>query len=103
MLANRVLRTIFRPNSEKVTGYWRKLHNEERQNWYPHQIIFGLSSRQESNGRGMWQCKWEKRNAYGVFVGTPEGKRFLGRPRHKRENKIKTDLNEDGRTWTGLI
>ena len=46
----------------------------------------------------MWQCKWEKRNAYGVFVGTPEGRRLLGKPRHKRENKIKIDLNEDGRT-----
>jgi len=51
----------------------------------------------------MWQCKWERRNAYGVFVGTPERKRLLGRPRLKRENKIKIDLNGDGRTWTGLI
>jgi hypothetical protein len=47
MFENWVLRTIFGPNSEKVAGYWRKLHNEELQNWYPQQIIFGLSSRKE--------------------------------------------------------
>jgi len=51
----------------------------------------------------MWQSKWENRNAYGVFVGTPEGMRLLGRPRHKQESKIKIELNEDGTTWTGLI
>lgn len=55
------------------------------------------------SGRGMWQSKWENRNAYGVFVGTPEGKRLRGRTRHKRDSKIKIDLNEDGTTWTGLI
>jgi hypothetical protein len=31
---NRVLRSIFGPKREKVTGDWRKLHNEELRNWY---------------------------------------------------------------------
>jgi hypothetical protein len=31
---NRVLRRIFGPKSDEVTGGWRKLHNEELHNWY---------------------------------------------------------------------
>jgi hypothetical protein len=31
---NRVLRRIFGPKSDEVTGEWRKLHNEERHNLY---------------------------------------------------------------------
>jgi hypothetical protein len=34
----------------------------------------------------------EKRNAYRVLVGKPEGKRSLGRPRHRWEDNIKMDL-----------
>ena len=32
-----------------------------------------------------------------VLVGNPEGKRPLGRPRHRWENNIKVDLQEVGR------
>jgi hypothetical protein len=38
----------------------------------------------------------EKRGLYRVLVGKPEGKRPLGRPRHKREDNIKIDLREVG-------
>jgi hypothetical protein len=34
----------------------------------------------------------EKRNAYRILVGTPEGKRPLGSPRRRWENNIKMDL-----------
>jgi hypothetical protein len=37
---------------------------------------------------------WEKRNAYRIFVGKSEGKRPLGRPRHRWEDNIKMDLRE---------
>jgi hypothetical protein len=43
----------------------------------------------------------ERRGAYGVLVGRPQGKRPLGRPRLRWENNIKMDLQEVG--WTGLI
>ena len=36
------------------------------------------------------------RGLYRFFVGKPEGKRPLGRPRHRREDNIKTDLQEVG-------
>jgi len=39
---------------------------------------------------------WEKRGIYRVLVGKPEGKRPLGRPRHKWEDNIKMDLHEVG-------
>jgi hypothetical protein len=38
----------------------------------------------------------ERRSAYEVLVGKPEGKRPLGRPRHKWEDNIKIDLQELG-------
>ena len=39
---------------------------------------------------------WEVRGAYRVLVGKPEGKRPLGRPRHRWEDNIKIDLQEVG-------
>jgi hypothetical protein len=38
----------------------------------------------------------EKRNAYRILVGNPEGKRQLGRPRRRWVNNIKIDLREIG-------
>jgi hypothetical protein len=34
----------------------------------------------------------EKRNAYRILVGKPEGRRLLGRPRHRWVVNIKMDL-----------
>jgi hypothetical protein len=42
----------------------------------------------------------EKRNAYRIFVGKPEGKRPMGRPRLRWVDSIKMDLRERG--WDGL-
>jgi hypothetical protein len=39
---------------------------------------------------------WESRGVYRVLEGKPEGKRPLGRPRHRREDNIKMDLQEVG-------
>jgi hypothetical protein len=48
----------------------------------------------------------EKRNAYRILVGMPEGKRPLGKPRRRWMNNIKMDLREigwDGMGWIGSI
>jgi len=37
----RVLRRMFGPERDEVTGEWRKLHNEELNDLYPYQILFG--------------------------------------------------------------
>jgi hypothetical protein len=42
----------------------------------------------------------EKRNAYRILVGKPEGKRPLGRPRHRWEDNVMTNLKEIG--WGGV-
>jgi hypothetical protein len=44
----------------------------------------------------------EKRGAYRILVGRPEGRRPLGRPGCRWEDNIKTDLQEGGGAWTGL-
>jgi hypothetical protein len=46
----------------------------------------------------------ERRDVYRVWVGKPEGKSPLGKPRHRWEVNIKMDLREVGRgSWVGLI
>jgi hypothetical protein len=48
----------------------------------------------------------DKRNAYRILVGKPEGKRPLGRPRHGRVDNIRMDLEEigwDGVDWRALV
>jgi hypothetical protein len=47
----------------------------------------------------------EKRNAYRILVGKPEGRRPLERPRRRWVVNIKMDLREigwDGIVWIGL-
>jgi hypothetical protein len=47
----------------------------------------------------------EKRNTYRIFVGKPEGKRPLGRPKRRRVDNTKIDLREigwDGMDWNNL-
>ena len=41
----------------------------------------------------------EDRGVHRVLVGKPEGKRPLGRPRHRWEDNIKMDLQEVGGSW----
>jgi hypothetical protein len=45
----------------------------------------------------------EKRNAYRILLGKPEGKRPLERPRHGWVDNIKIDLRQNGMVWTGSI
>jgi hypothetical protein len=70
---NRVLRRIFGPKRDEVTGEWRKLRNEELHNLYssPDNI------RQVKSRRMRWAGHvarmGEERKVYKVLVGTPEG------------------------------
>jgi hypothetical protein len=46
----------------------------------------------------------ERRRVCRVWVGKPEGKRLLGRPRHRWEDTIKMDLLDVGwGAWTGSV
>jgi hypothetical protein len=89
---NRVLRRIFGPKSDEVTGEWRKLHNEEMNDLYS----LSNNMRVVKSRRMRWAghvARMEKdRGVYRVLVGKSEGKRPLGRPRRRWEDNIKMDL-----------
>jgi hypothetical protein len=102
---NRVLRRIFVPKRDGVTGGWRKLHNEELHNLYSSPSIIRIIKSRRMRWAGHVTRMGEKRNVYMLLVGKPEGKRPLGRPRCRWIDNIKVDLLEIGLNvvdWIGL-
>jgi hypothetical protein len=79
---NRVLRRMFGPKRDEVTGERRKLHNEERHNLYSSPNIIGQIKAIMRWAGHVARIK-EGRKVHKVLVGKPEGKRPLGRPRRK--------------------
>jgi hypothetical protein len=89
---NRVLRRLFGPKRDVVTGGWRKLHNEELHNLYsPPSIIIMIKSR-KMRWLDSVVCMREKKNAYRILVGKPEGKRPIGRHKCRWVGNIQIDL-----------
>jgi hypothetical protein len=108
VFGNRVLRRIFGPKKDEVTGEWRKLHNGEIHNLYSSpDIIRHIKSRRMRWARHVARMA-EGRNVYRVLVGKPKGKRPLERPRCRWEDGIKMDLREigwgvcSGFTWLSI-
>jgi hypothetical protein len=91
---NRVLRRIFGPKRDEVTGEWRKLHNEELHNLYLSPDIIRQVKSRRMRWAGHVACMGEDRKLYKVLVGKPKGKRLLGRPRCRWEDGIRMDLRE---------
>jgi hypothetical protein len=92
---NRVLR-IFGPTRAKVTGEWRKLHNEELNDLYCLPNIVRVVKSRQMRWAGHVARMGEDRGVNRVLVGRPEGKKPLGRTRHRWEDNIKMDLQEVG-------
>jgi hypothetical protein len=75
---NKVLRRIFGPKRDEVTGGWRKLHDEELRDLYSSpSIIRMMKSRRRMRWAGHVARMGEKRNTYRLLVGKPEGQRLL--------------------------
>jgi len=104
LFENRVLRRIFGPKRDEVTGEWRKLLNEELNdlNSSPN-IVRAINSRR-MGWAGHVARMGRMRGVYRVLVGKPVGKRALGRPRRRWEDNINMDLQKvECGVWTGSI
>jgi hypothetical protein len=100
---NRVLRRIFGPKRDEVTGGWRKPHNVELHNVCSSTSMIRIIKSVRMRWTGLVAQMVEKRNAYRILVGNQEGKRLLREPRHRWLDNVKMDLRWDGVVWTGLI
>jgi hypothetical protein len=101
---NRVLRRIFGPKSDEVTGERRKLHNEELCDLYSLPSIIRIIKSRRMRWAGHVARMGEKRNAYRLLVGNPEGKN------HQEDQDIGYWIilgwileRWDGLMWTGLV
>jgi hypothetical protein len=77
---NRVLRRIFGSKGDKATGKWRRLHNGELNDLYSSPNIIRVIKWRRMRWAGHVAHMGEKRGAYRILVGRPEGRRPLGRP-----------------------
>jgi hypothetical protein len=91
-----VLRKIFGPKRDEVTGEWRKLHNEELRDLYSSLSIIRIIKSRRMRWAGHIARMGEKSNASRLLVGKSEGKRPLGRPRCRWVDNIRMDLGEVG-------
>jgi hypothetical protein len=100
---NRVLRRIFGPKRDEATVECRRLHNDELNDLYSSPSIIRVIKSRRMKWAGHVARMEEKRGAYRILVGEPERRRSLGRPRRRRDDNIKMDLQEVGWwAWTGL-
>jgi len=100
-----VLRGIFGPTRDEVTGEWRRLHNEELNDLYSSPSIVRVIKSRRMRWGGLVARMCEERGVYRVLVGKPEGKRPQGRPRRRWVVNIRVDLQEvrcGYMDWVGL-
>ena len=96
MFKNRVLQKITGPKRDGETEGWRRLHNGELRDLYISPNMMWVNRSKRMKWVGHVACTREKRNAHGVFVGRPEGKKQLEKPWHRRDDNIKMDIQEVG-------
>ena len=94
MFENRVLRRIFEPKRDEVTGEWRKLHNEELNDLYFSSNIIRVTKSRRKRWVGHIARVVER--CIRVLVGTPKGKRPLGRSRIRWVDNIKWIFRKEG-------
>jgi hypothetical protein len=82
---NRLLRRVFGPKRDEVTGEWRKLLNEQLNDLYYLPSIVRVVNSRRMRWAGHVARMGEGRGVHRVLVGKPEGKRRLRRPRRRWE------------------
>jgi len=100
-----VLRRIFGPMRDEVTGEWKRLYNEEINDLYSSPNIVRVIKSRRLRWVGHVARMGEERVVYRVLVGDAALKRPLGRPRHRWVDNIRMDLQEVGcgyMDWIGL-
>jgi len=105
MFEHMVLRRIFGPRTDEVTGEWRRLHNEDLNDLYSSPNIVRMIKSRRMRWAGHVARMGEERGVYRVSMGKPEGKRPLGRPRRRWVYNIGMDLQEvvcGYMDWIGL-
>jgi hypothetical protein len=80
VVENGVLR-IFGSKRDQVTRGWRKIYTEGLCDLYSSPSIIRIIKSRRMRCAGHMARMGEKRNVYRLLVGTPDGKRPLGRPR----------------------
>jgi len=101
-----VLRRIFGPRRDEVTGEWRRLHNEELNDLYSSPNIVRVIKSRRVRWTGHVARMGEERRVYRVLMGKPEGRSPLGRPRRRFVDNIRMDRQEVGcgyMDWVGLV
>jgi hypothetical protein len=93
---NRVLRRVFGPKRDEVTGERRKLYNEELNDLYSLPNVVGVVKSRRMRWTGHVARMVEERGVHRVLVGKPGGNRSLGRPRCRWEINIKMNHQEVG-------
>jgi len=100
-----LLRRIFDPRRDEVTGEWRRLHNEELNDLYCSPNTVWVIKSRRMRWAGHVTRMGEESGVYRVLVGKPQGKKPLGRPRRRWVDNIRMDLQEVGcgyMDWIGL-
>ena len=103
MFENMVLRRIFGPRREEVTGEWRRLHNEELNGWYCSPNTVRVLKSRRMRWAGHVARMDEDRGVYRLLVWKPERRRPLGKPRLRYVDNIRMDLQEVGCGYTDCI
>jgi len=102
---NKVLRRIFGPRRDEVTGEWRRLHNEQLNDLYSSPNTVRVIKSIRMRWAGHVARMDEERELYRVLLGKPERRRPLGIPRRRWVDNIRMDLQEVGSgymDWIGL-
>jgi hypothetical protein len=101
---NTVLRRIFGPKRNEVTGEWRRLHKKELYALYSSLNTIRVVKSRRMRWAGNIARIGERRGAYWVLVGKPEGRRTLERLRYRWEENIKLSFEKwnGGMNWIEL-